>query len=76
MGEKWLLEQAAAEHFVAALNKLYATSYRSIEHSDRPGIIIKGLAAGGIIGIEATLLFYNGDEAKELPGKSGEGSSF
>jgi len=68
LDEKWLLEQVAAEHFIAALNMLYATSFRSIEHSDRPGIIIKGLAAGGIIGIEATHLFYNGDEAKELPG--------
>ncbi|MFX4263524.1 hypothetical protein ACOBQJ_15165 [Pelotomaculum propionicicum] len=75
MDEKWLLEQAAAEHFVAALNKLYATSYRVIEHSDKPDVIIRDLASGDTIGIEVTHLFYNGDEAKELLGKSDESNS-
>jgi hypothetical protein len=72
LDEKWLLEQAAAEHFVAALNNMYTTSYGVIEHSDRPDIVIKDLISGDTIGIEVTHLFYNGDEAKELLGKSDE----
>ena len=75
MDEKWLLEQAAAEHFVAALNNMYATSYVVTEHSDRPDIVIKDLKTGDIIGTEVTHLFYDGAEAKELLGKSGENNN-
>jgi hypothetical protein len=72
LDEKWLLEQAAAEHFVTALNNMYAASYAVIEHSDRPDVVIEDVNTGDLIGIEVTHLYYNGDEAKELLGKSGE----
>lgn len=65
-----MLEQAAAEHFVAAINELYATSYQILAHSDKPDIIIGNLESGRRIGIEVTHLFYNSEEAKILLGKS------
>jgi len=71
LDEKWLMEQTAAEHFVAALNDLYATSYRILEHSDKPDIVIGDINTGRKIGIEVTHLFYNSEEAKALLGKSG-----
>lgn len=70
LDEKWLLEQTAAEYFVAALNDLYATSFQILEHSDKPDIVIGDSNTGRKIGIEVTHLFYNSEEAKALLGKS------
>ena len=40
LDEKWLLEQAAAENFVSAINKMYTTSYEILKHTDKPDILI------------------------------------
>lgn len=69
--EKWVLEEKAAEYFVAALNKQLGTAYRVVLHSDRPDIVIEDIHTHHSLGVEVTHLFYDDEEARFFLGRSG-----
>lgn len=70
MNEKEALELYAVEYFVEALNKKTGISYRIVERRDRPDLVIENEYTGERLGVEVAHLFYDGQEAQMLLGRS------
>jgi len=69
MDEKRALEQAAAEEFVEAINRITGSRFQIIRHHDKPDIVIADSLTGRTIGVEVTHLFYDEEEARLLLGR-------